>query len=80
MFLLILQLGYKLVIIVVIVFGIVLVEMAADSIPNKELDQWIENLSNCKQLEEVEVKRLTDKVSRHCDCCLCRGFVRMGVL
>ena len=37
--------------------------MAADSIPNKELDQWIENLSNCKQLEEVEVKRLTDKVS-----------------
>jgi len=79
-FLLILQLGYKLVIIVVIVFGIVLVEMAADSIPNKELDQWIENLSNCKQLEEVEVKRLTDKVSRHCDRCLCRGFVRMGVL
>jgi len=44
--------------------------MAADSIPNKELDQWIENLSNCKQLEEVEVKRLTDKVSlwHHCVC------------
>ena len=38
--------------------------MAMDAIPNKELDKWIENLSNCKQLEETEVKRLTDKVSR----------------
>lgn len=37
--------------------------MAVESIPNKELDRWIENLSNCKQLEETEVKRLTDKVS-----------------
>ena len=37
--------------------------MAVESIPNKELDTWIENLSNCKQLEETEVKRLTDKVS-----------------
>ena len=39
--------------------------MAVEAIPNKELDRWIENLSNCKQLEEMEVKRLTDKVSRH---------------
>ena len=45
--------------------------MAADSIPNKELDQWIENLSNCKQLEEVEVKRLTDKVNTGHDQCVC---------
>ena len=37
--------------------------MAVEVIPNKELDKWIENLSNCKQLQEVEVKRLTDKVS-----------------
>jgi len=37
--------------------------MAAEAIPNKELDKWIENLSNCKQLEETAVKRLTDKVS-----------------
>ena len=37
--------------------------MATEAIPNKELDKWIENLSNCKQLQEIEVKRLTDKVS-----------------
>ena len=44
-------------------FTVKIVKMAVETIPNKELDKWIENLSNCKQLEEIEVKRLTDKVS-----------------
>lgn len=46
--------------------------MTVEAIPNKELDRWIENLSNCKQLEEIEVKRLTDKVSlqsAYCSVC-----------
>lgn len=28
----------------------------------KELDQWIEQLNNCKQLSESQVKTLCDKV------------------
>jgi serine/threonine-protein phosphatase 2A catalytic subunit len=29
----------------------------------KELDQWIEQLNDCKQLTESQVKTLCDKVS-----------------
>lgn len=29
----------------------------------KELDQWIEQLNDCKQLTENQVKTLCDKVS-----------------
>lgn len=29
---------------------------------NKDLDQWIEQLNECKQLSENQVKSLTDKV------------------
>ena len=29
----------------------------------KELDQWIERLEDCKQLEESQVKILCDKVN-----------------
>ena len=29
----------------------------------KELDQWISNLGECKQLEESQVKALCEKVS-----------------
>ena len=29
---------------------------------NKDLDQWIEQLNDCKQLSENQVKSLTDKV------------------
>ena len=36
-----------------------------DTIPT--LDGWIENLVNCKQLAENEVRRLCDKVK--CDIC-----------
>jgi serine/threonine-protein phosphatase 2A catalytic subunit len=28
----------------------------------KELDQWIEQLNECKQLTEIQVKALCDKV------------------
>ena len=31
----------------------------------KELDQWISNLEDCKQLEESQVKVLCEKVSVH---------------
>ena len=30
----------------------------------KELDQWIEQLNDCKQLSENQVKTLCDKVNR----------------
>lgn len=30
----------------------------------KELDQWIEQLNECKQLTESQVKTLCDKVSK----------------
>lgn len=29
---------------------------------SKELDQWIEQLNECKQLTEMQVKTLCDKV------------------
>lgn len=29
----------------------------------QEIDAWIEQLSQCKQLSEADVKRLCDKVS-----------------
>ena len=32
----------------------------------KDLDQWIEQLNDCKQLTENQVKTLTDKVSSTC--------------
>lgn len=30
-----------------------------------EIDGWIEQLSQCKQLSEADVKRLCDKVDNH---------------
>ena len=33
------------------------------TIENKELDQWIAGLKDCKQLEETQVKVLCEKVS-----------------
>jgi len=35
----------------------------------KELDQWIDQLMDCKPLTEAQVKTLCDKV------CLCFGFL-----
>ncbi len=34
-----------------------------DKIVAKELDEWISNLEDCKQLEEGQVKVLCEKVS-----------------
>ena len=31
----------------------------------KDLDAWVEQLNNCQQLSEQQVKNLTDKVLRH---------------
>lgn len=36
----------------------------ADRATLKELDQWIEQLYECKQLTESQVKVLCDKVSK----------------
>ena len=33
-----------------------------DKSMTKDLDQWIEQLNDCKQLSENQVKTLTDKV------------------
>lgn len=33
----------------------------------KELDQWIEQLNDCKQLTESQVKTLCDKVRQYFD-------------
>ena len=34
---------------------------------NKDLDEWIEQLFDCKQLTESQVKTVCDKVSeKHC--------------
>ena len=30
---------------------------------SKDLDKWVEQLNDCKQLTETQVKTLTDKVS-----------------
>lgn len=32
----------------------------------KDLDQWIEQLNECKQLTETQVKTLCDKVKKNC--------------
>lgn len=32
----------------------------------KDLDQWIEQLNECKQLTEIQVKTLCDKVIINC--------------
>lgn len=34
-----------------------------DKASSKELDQWIEQLNDCKQLSENQVKTLCEKVS-----------------
>lgn len=34
-----------------------------DKVVAKELDEWISNLEDCKQLEESQVKVLCEKVS-----------------
>ena len=33
---------------------------------NKDLDEWIEQLFDCKQLSESQVKTVCDKVSAKC--------------
>lgn len=47
----------------------------------KELDQWIEQLNECKQLSENQVKILCEKVSddhRHlCQCCIVAYMLRL---
>jgi hypothetical protein len=35
---------------------------ATEKVANKELDQWIEQLYECKQLTETQVRNLCDKV------------------
>lgn len=35
----------------------------------KELDQWIEQLNDCKQLSENQVKTLCEKVTKMCISC-----------
>lgn len=35
----------------------------------KELDQWIEQLNDCKQLSENQVKTLCEKVKKMCISC-----------
>lgn len=42
----------------------------------KELDQWIEQLNECKQLSENQVKFLCEKVSTPHDPCLTLGVER----
>ena len=37
-------------------------EMVEDRASAKELDQWIEQLNECKQLSENQVKTLCEKV------------------
>ena len=37
-----------------------------DKSMTKDLDQWIEQLNDCKQLSENQVKTLTDKVGDFC--------------
>jgi len=37
---------------------------------NKDLDQWIEQLNDCKQLSENQVKSLTDKVRFYFPYCI----------
>ena len=34
----------------------------------KDLDAWVEQLNNCQQLSEQQVKNLTDKVLFLCAC------------
>ena len=36
--------------------------MADDKVNVKELDQWVEQLNECKQLSEGQVKTLCEKV------------------
>ncbi|KAI4456082.1 serine/threonine-protein phosphatase pp2a-related [Holotrichia oblita] len=40
----------------------------------KELDQWIEQLNDCKQLTENQVKTLCDKVVGRLNACACLGI------
>jgi hypothetical protein len=44
----------------------------------KELDQWIEQLNECKQLTESQVKFLCDKVNISAAPCRYDGVARTG--
>ena len=45
----------------------------------KELDQWIEQLNECKQLSENQVKSLCEKVTRMCIFCYRIDYVTVSV-
>lgn len=45
--------------------------MVEDRAAAKELDQWIEQLNECKQLSENQVKTLCEKV--------CMSIIRLGL-
>ena len=42
--------------------------MVEDRSAAKELDQWVEQLMDCKQLAEHNVKKLCDKVNTFLNC------------